>query len=197
MDERNDIALEALSDEALASALKNGDDRAFDVLVARHQNRIYAVAYRFTGNREDALDVTQEALVKAYRKIGRWQPTGRFLPWLLRLASNQAVDALRRRKRHQHESLDDPTRGSARSVQGERASQTADEPARAREIDDRVQQALGVLSPAQRKVFVLRHYEGMQLAEIAGVVGCTVGSVKVHLFRALKKLQKELVDIYR
>ena len=67
---------------------------------------------------------------------------------------------------------------------------------RAREIGVRVRAALVVLSPMQRDVFVLRHYEGLQLAEIAESLGCTVGSVKVHLFRALKKLQKELGDLY-
>ena len=66
---------------------------------------------------------------------------------------------------------------------------------RANEIDARVQEALPVLSENQRVVFVLRHYNGMQLAEIAEVIGCTTGSVKVHLFRALKKLRKELMDL--
>ncbi len=66
---------------------------------------------------------------------------------------------------------------------------------RAGEIAVRVQQALEVLSPSQRSVFVMRHYEGLQLAEIAAVLGCTVGSVKVHLFRALRKLQTQLKDL--
>lgn len=67
---------------------------------------------------------------------------------------------------------------------------------RAREIDSRIRAALPSLSPSQRDVFILRNYEGLQLAEIAESMGCTVGSVKVHLFRALKKLQVELRDLY-
>ncbi len=66
----------------------------------------------------------------------------------------------------------------------------------ANEIDARVQKARDVLSPSQRAVFIMRHYEGLQLAEIAEALGCTVGSVKVHLFRALRKLQVELRDLY-
>jgi len=194
--QEKDPELESLSDEQLALALKRGDEGAFDVLVSRHQSRVYAVAYRFTSNREDALDVTQEALLKVYRKIGAWQPTGGFVPWLLRLTSNQAVDMLRRRKRHQHEQLIDEVRRKGGHAPVEPASMATDEQVRAREIDDRVQRALDVLSPTQRIVFVLRHYEGLQLADIAVAVGCTVGSVKVHLFRALKKLQKELKDLY-
>jgi len=185
-----------LSDEELASELKNGNERAFDELVRRHQGRVYAVAYRFTSNREDALDVAQEALLKAYRKIGTWQPTGGFVPWLLRLTSNQAVDTLRRRKRQRHEQWDDtvPPAGVHAAAAG--TSMETEHQVRAREIDTRVREAIGVLSPMQRIVFILRHYEGLQLADIAAEIGCTVGSVKVHLFRALKKLQRELGDLH-
>ncbi|MCL4854659.1 MAG: sigma-70 family RNA polymerase sigma factor, partial [Bryobacteraceae bacterium] len=82
-------------DEELALALKAGDRLAFDELVRRHQGRVFAVAYRVTGNRDDALDVAQEAFLKAYRKIHTWQPTSGFLPWLLRLTTNQSIDLLR------------------------------------------------------------------------------------------------------
>lgn len=201
--------LAAWGDRELALALQSGDDWAFDELVRRYQGRVYAVAYRLTGNREDALDVAQESLLKAYRKIRAWQPTGGFLPWLLRLTANQAIDTVRRRKRQAHEPLDEARYGAneAGFAQGyERASgprfgaeaaiQTTDQQVRAQEIDARVRAALVVLSETQQTVFVLRHYEGLQLSEIAAELGCTVGSVKVHLFRALKKLQKELGDLH-
>lgn len=193
MSTTNDMDRTTQGDEDLALALKAGDRLAFDELVRRHQGRVYAVAYRVTGNREDALDVAQEVLIKAYRKIHTWQPTSGFLPWLLRLTTNQSIDLLRWRNRRRHEPLD------AESGFGERAdtsvSLNTEVQVRALEIDARVHEALGVLSPAQRSVFVMRHYEGLQLAEIAEVLGCTVGSVKVHLFRALKKLQIELRDL--
>ena len=183
------------SDEELAQALKQGEEPAFDELVKRHQGRIYAVAYRLTSNREDALDVAQEALLKAYRKIDSWEPTGGFLSWLMRLTSNQAIDHLRRRKRHRHQSLDETHGAAERAVASEKVAMDVARQAQAQEIESRVQAALSVLSPAQRTVFVLRHYEGLALADIAPVLGCTVGSVKVHLFRALKKMQVELADL--
>jgi RNA polymerase sigma-70 factor (ECF subfamily) len=181
----------ALSDEDLALALKAGDEAAFDELVRRCQGRVYAVAYRITCNREDALDVTQETLLKAFRKIGSWQPTRGFLPWLMRLTTNQSIDHLRRQRRHRHETFDEAvgTEGN------EPATQETAREVRANEIDRRVQRAMAVLSPTQRAVFALRHYEGLALADIAESLGCTVGSVKVHLFRALKKMQRELVDL--
>lgn len=190
------MSFAGLSDEEVALALKAGDELAFDEIVSRCQGRVYAIAYRITGNREDALDVTQETLLKAYRKIGTWQPTRGFLPWLMRLTTNHSIDHLRRQKRHRHEPFDDALRTEGLAGATERASQDPEQEVRAKEIELRLQVAMEVLSPAQRAVFAMRHYEGLALAEIAGALGCTTGSVKVHLFRSLKKLQKELSDLY-
>jgi RNA polymerase sigma-70 factor (ECF subfamily) len=192
---KEDMNRAALGDEELALALKDGDEAAFDELVRRYQGRVYAVAYRITGNREDALDVAQETLLKAYRKIDTWQPTRGFLPWLMRLTTNQAIDQLRRQRRHRHESFDEALRADGAGAAAETAPQETGRDVRASEIEHRVQVALAVLSPTQRAVFAMRHYEGFALADIAEALGCTVGSVKVHLFRALKKLQKELQDL--
>lgn len=188
--------MKALADEELAEALKRGDRLAFDELVRRHQGRVYAVAYRITCNRDDALEVAQEAFLKAYRKIESWQPVSGFLPWLLRLTTNQAIDVVRWRKRRRTEPLESiDTDGNERRVEHAAPGGTG-AAVRAQEIESRVQRALVVLSPAQRTVFAMRHFEGLQLAEIAEVMGCSVGSVKVHLFRALRKLQQELRDLH-
>ena len=196
MESKEQSNIPALDADQLAVALRNGDERAFDELVRRLQGNVFAVAYRMTGNREDALDVAQETFIKVYRKIHMWRPTGGFIPWLMRLTTNQSIDLLRRRKRRRQEVFDDrcmcETAGSA-SAPG---TMDAERSAWAGEIDVRVQTALETLSPSQRSVFVLRHYEGMALAEIAKALGCTVGSVKVHLFRGLKKLQRELKDLH-
>lgn len=185
---------DARTDQELALALKAGDSSAFEELVRRHQGRVYAAAYRVTGHREDALDVAQESFFKAYSRISAWQPTGPFLPWLLRLTVNQAIDTLRRRKRQRHESLDEAFAPPTAKAPVEPSDQSTERQVRAAEIDARVRQGLGSLSEMQRTVFVLRHYEGLPLADIAASLGCTAGSVKVHLFRALKKLRAELND---
>lgn len=182
-------------DGQLALAVKRGEVPAFTELVRRHQGRVYAVSYRLTGNREDALDVAQDSLLKAYQRIDAWQPTGNFLPWLLRLTTNQAIDFLRRRKRQRHERLDESFMRDSEHAPVEPAGMDTGQRVRAQEIDARIRDALVVLSATQRTVFVLRHFEGLQLSEIAEELGCTVGSIKVHLFRALKKLQKELGDL--
>jgi RNA polymerase sigma-70 factor (ECF subfamily) len=185
------------TDTDLALALQEGDERAFDEIVRRYQGRVYAVAYKMTHNREDALDVSQESLVKAYRKIGAWRSVGcGFLPWLLRLTTNQAIDLLRRKAIRRHEPLDEAFIPETAGAAVEPTTEDTAQQVRAHEIDERVRAALVRLSPAQRTVFVMRHFEGLQLSEIAAALGCTDGSVKVHLFRALKKLQKELVDLH-
>ena len=185
---------ESLDDKALALALQSGELRAFDEIVKRYQGRVYAAAYRVIGNREDALDVAQESLMKAYNKIHAWKPTGGFLSWLLRLTTNQAIDHLRRRKRRHHERLDEAFRNDSEGAPVEPTVVDTEDAVYANEIDSRLRQSLVVLSPMQRTVFVLRHFEGFSLAEIAEDSNCSVGSVKVHLFRAMKKLRKELED---
>lgn len=184
-----------LSDEDLALALKGGSDAAFEEIVRRYQGRVYAVAYRITTNREDALDVTQEALLKVYQKIDSWQPTGGFLPWMLRLTSNQAIDHLRRVKRKRHQELDESALNEYALENEESGEENTAKTVWAKEIAERVDEALVVLSPTQRAVFVMRHYEGLALNDIAESLNCTVGSVKVHLFRAMRKLQKALQDM--
>jgi len=190
------MELAQAGDTELALALKRGEAAAFEELVRRYQGRVFAVAYRLCGNREDALDVAQEALFKAYSKIDTWQPTGGFVPWLLRLTSNQAIDHLRRRKRQRTERLDEAFMPETEGAAVEPVTFSTETAVRAGEIDARITAALPVLSESQRSVFVLRHYQGLQLNEIAEELGCTVGSVKVHLFRALKKLREQLKDLH-
>ena len=185
----------ARSDEELALSFQKGEEAAFDELMRRYQGRVYAVAYRITSNREDALDVVQEVFLKAHRKIGMWQPRSGFGAWLMRLAANQAIDSLRRNKRHRHLPLESRGPGEPGRAQPEPGVENTERRLRAHEIEGRVQQALEALSPSQRAVFVMRHYEGLALADVAEALGCTVGSVKVHLFRALRKLRVELDDL--
>lgn len=184
-------------DDALALAVKAGERFAYDELVRRHQARVYAVAYRFASNREDALDIAQEALFKAYCKIGSWEPRSGFVPWLLRLTANHAIDHLRHAKRRRNTRLANYHADGESEALSKRQEAQPETRARANEIGEHVHRALDVLSAAQRQVFVLRHYEGLQLAEIADAMGCSIGSVKVHLFRAVRKLRQELEDVDR
>lgn len=180
-----------ISDETLVDRARRGDEDAFAELVGRHQRRVYAVAYRVTGTHEDGLDVAQEVFLKAHGKLGAWQPRAPFGAWLVRLTVNHAIDRRRRLKRREARNAGPEKLDAARAPRGD----SADVLARSNEIDERVRRAMEVLSPAQRTAFVLRHYEGMSMADIAPVLGCSVGSVKVHVFRAVRRLRAQLRDL--
>lgn len=194
--EKSIDGFDELNDEALAIRWKKGDVNAFEEIVRRYQGKVYATAFNVTGNVEDAKDVTQEVFLKAYEKIHQWEPRGSFLPWLLRLAVNRSIDYLRKRKRTTHETLNETIAKVDEETQHVIVSpSTPLEASRAKEIDERIREALTRLSKTQKTVFILRHYQGYSLNEIAEHLGCTVGSVKVHLFRALQKLRKELGNL--
>lgn len=178
------------SDEDLARAVQQGDESAFGPLVERYQGRVYAIAYRYTGNREDALDIAQTALFRAYERIDAWKPTGPFGGWLMRLATNAAIDEARRLTRKRKVIVSENAIDGAEPVSLE--SPVVD--ARRNEIDARVREALKELSKMQCQVFMLRHYDEMSLQEIADTLECSLGSVKVHLFRSLRKLRELLAD---
>jgi len=184
----------SLDDSELARALKAGESEAFAEIVRRYQGRVYAAAYRVTGNREDALDVAQESFIKVYRKISAWQPTGGFLSWVLRVTTNQAIDHIRHRKRRRQNILDETLLNETEGAAVEPASFDTQKEVHSHEIEAHIRKALLLLSPMQRKVFVMRHFEGFPLADIAEDLKCTVGSVKVHLFRAMKKMRDELEE---
>lgn len=179
------------SDASLVEQARAGDESAYAELVGRHQRRVYAVAYRVTGSHEDALDVAQEVFVKAHAKLGSWAPRAPFGAWLIRLAVNRAIDHRRQNRRRDARHSEQVTLQESAPPR----SNTAEAEVRRGEIDARVRKAMDVLSPAQRTAFVLRHYEDMSMAEIAPVLGCSVGSVKVHLFRAVRRLRAELKDL--
>ncbi len=182
----------SLDDKALGLAFRNGDAQAFEEIVRRYQGRLYGAAYRITGNREDALDVVQEALMKVYTKIAAWKPTGGFLAWMTRLTTNQAIDLVRSRKRRHHESLDEGFLSGTAATPLIAPAVDSQSLAQLHELEAHIRKGLVHLSPMQRKVFVARHFEESSLAEIAEDLNCSVGCVKVHLFRAVQKMRTHL-----
>lgn len=183
---------ESFDAKALGVAFREGDLEAFDEIVKRYQGRLYGAAYRITGNREDALDAAQEALLKIYTRIDAWKPTGSFLAWMVRVATNQAIDLVRSRKRRRHESLDEGFLSGSAAKPLISPSVDSVSQASLHELEAYIREGLVLLSPMQRKVFVARHFEEFSLAEIAEDLNCSVGCVKVHLFRAVKKMRVHL-----
>ena len=169
---------------------RQGDSEAFRALVERHSRTVFRLAFRMTGNEQDAEDVVQESFLRAYRQLGRFESRANFGTWLYRIVANCSVDLMRAKQaRHDQtrsESLDEAVALPAGDDPGpERLARSA-------QIESRVRQALEGLSPLERAAFTLRHYEGRSIDEISKTLGLGISAAKHSVFRAVKKLRIEL-----
>ena len=186
-------------DEAqLVSAAKAGDVAAFEELVNRYERKIFRLGMNITQNREDAEDVMQDAFLKSYQNLDRFQGDSRFYTWLVRIAVNEALMKLRKRRPNQV-SLDEPITDGEDSVFREiedwgpspeqRFAQT--------ELNEILNQVIGELEPIFRVVFLLRDVEGLSTEETAQILGISVAAVKSRLLRARLKLRQKLNKHFR
>ena len=185
-----------ISDTNLVQECQAGDSSAFDEIVRRYKNRIYTVIYRFLGDREDSLDVTQEAFIRAYHAIQKYQGTAHVYTWLYSIATNLARNRLRdgsRKGRNKAVSLD--TMVSSRVQGSTRTDTTPRTMAESRELDDLLQQCLNDLPENCRIAFVLRTFDDLSYDEIADVLGCPSGTVKSRIHQARMLLRDRLRDM--
>src|SRR5690242_6860196 len=166
-------------EDALVSLAKNGDLGAFDELVNRYERRIFRLAMNITQNREDAEDATQDAFLKSYQHLQNFQGDSRFYTWLVRIAVNEALMRLRRR-RPNHSSLDEPTETEDDFMPREIAAWTPTPEQRyARtELNSILSNAIGELDPIYRAVFLLRDVEQISTEETAEILGVSIPAVK-------------------
>ena len=185
-----------MTDLEAVSRAKDGDADSFRLLVERHSRPIFRVAYRMTGNEHDADDVVQEAFLRAYRQIDRFEERANFSTWLHRIAINCALDLLRARTRHDKHHIHESEDGEmSRTFQSD-----APQPDRlllSAEMQQAVSAALERLSGNERTAFVLRHFEGMPVEEIGRTLGIQVGAAKHTIFRAVRKLRESLEPFVR
>lgn len=187
-------ATSAHEDAQLVDQAKSGDRKAFEQLVLRYQDRIYTVTVRVLGNREDALEASQETFLKAYRALQRFDGRSAFYTWLFRIAVNSARShrrKVRRRKELPMEYNQDGERWEPCDDGSERPLQSVLQ----RERQALVQKALAELDREASAIIVLKDIQGMRYEEMAEVLGCPLGSVKSKLFRARQKLRKKLERI--
>ncbi len=162
-----------------------GDLEAFESLVRAHQAPIYNLAYRLTGNREDATDAAQDAFVRAYQALPRFRQDAAFGTWLYRIATNAALDLVRRR----------PAVPPVELTANHRAPDDPEVEAQRREIHRRVHAALGHLPPEYRAAVVLRDLQGLDYEEIARVLQVPIGTVRSRLSRGRGALRAQLTDL--
>ena len=184
------------ADQVLVRAVLRGELSAFDRLVERYQRRAVAVAYRLLNNREDALEVTQDALLKAYDKLGTLSQPERFGSWLLRIVSNLALNRRRSRALRKAASLDGDNQDRERSELNLPDTGVAEpgEVVSGDELGEKLARLISQLPEMQRQALVLFSIEKMPQKDVAEVLGCSVEAVKWHVFTARKKLKDQLQD---
>jgi RNA polymerase sigma-70 factor, ECF subfamily len=183
------------ADEALlVSRARDGDAAAFGQLVETYEKRVFNLAYRMCGNREDAADLAQEALVRAYKAMKRFREQAQFSTWLYRIVVNVCLDHQRSRLRHPTVSLDEPVSGEDGDIPRQIEANVLDPSAEYErtETQEAVHRAIGQLNEEHRAVVVLRDIQGLAYEEIAESLGVALGTVKSRLNRARMALRDEL-----
>jgi RNA polymerase sigma-70 factor (ECF subfamily) len=171
---------------------RQGDQEAFRVLVDAHSRPLFRLAYRITVNEQDAEDIVQETFLRAYRAMDAFDPRSKVSTWLYAIASNCAIDTLRRRKHRRTDELDRP---DAQEPAG--AEPGPERHAAGRELTARMERELSRLTARERVAFSLRHFEDLPIREIAQLMGTAEGAVKNDIFRAVRKLREALASATR
>ena len=175
------------SDSVAVARVKAGDGDAYRGLVERHSRGVFRLAYRMTGNEQDAEDVVQETFLRAYRQLHRYEARASFGTWLYRIASNYTLDLMRSRSRHRQVAMEESAEPAmASEAPGPDRLLLGDE------VQRTVAATLGELSQQERTAFVLRHFEGQSIEEIGSALGLSGSAAKHSIFRAVQKLRRAL-----
>lgn len=180
-----------MPDSDLITRAAGGDPTAFQALVERHRAMVYRVAYQFAGNHHDAEDIAQDVFIKVYRSLDKFRHDAQLSSWLYRIVMNACIDNHRRR-----------SPGAAATANGDDAELVLlntpeegpgpEDRAYGTELGEVLAAEIAELPPGQRVVFVMRHYEGLKLSEIADALGLAQGTVKRQLHAAVHRLRRSL-----
>lgn len=181
------------TDEEAASETQRGNQYAFRVLVERYSRPIFRLAFRMTGNEQDAEDLVQETFLRVYKYIDNFDGRASFSTWIYRIATNCSLDFLRARKVRAQLNADMSKNDSANWLEQIAANEPSpDRLTQSGRIAVRMTVALAELTEPERAAFVLRHYEGRSIDEIASNLGVRQGAAKQAIFRAVQKLRRSL-----
>ena len=183
-------------DKALVKAAQQGDMGAFEELVARHRDKVFARAFSMMRNEQEAIDLSQEAWVKGWQRLKQFQGEASFGTWMTRIIINLCLDQLRKQKRQRTESIeamDQESGGVERHMPVVTVNPTAG--LERAELRKRIDKALGQLSHEHRTVLILHEFEDLEYKEIAKRMECSIGTVMSRLFYARRKMAALLQDL--
>ena len=184
---------EFYDDNELIERFQHGDTAAFDMLFTRYQKRTYRLVQRFVSNPEDASDLTQDAFIRAYQGLGDFKSQCQFYSWLYRITVNLCIDFLRKKARsevllYDSDESEDLPMSNIPDPRSESPAQAVEN----KELRTYIRKAVRRLPPKQRQIFILRHWDGLSLKDIAATVGRSDGTVKAHLLHAHRNLRRHL-----
>ncbi|HIA64725.1 TPA: sigma-70 family RNA polymerase sigma factor [Candidatus Poribacteria bacterium] len=179
-------------DHFFVQKVKSGDTEAFGELVRRYQKRIYELAYRFARHPEEAYDLSQEIFLKAFNALDRFRGSSGFYTWLYKIAQNTCIDYTRRKSTWSELPFSNDFPLDDSWLHPRTIDDFTTKSLEIQELSKEINSAINQLSSRQKQVFILRHYEGLALRDIADVLDLKVGSVKAHLFNAIRKLRIRL-----
>ncbi len=191
---------EPVSEELmLVNAARGGDVGAFEQLVRKYDRNVFRIANHITQNREDAEDVVQDAFLKAFTNLGQFQGQSKFYTWLVRIAVNEALMRLRRRRPERTVSLDEDINTGEDTIPREVAdwSPNPEQLYNQSELREILQKTIQGLPPSFRTVFVLRDVEGLSTEETADALGLSIPAVKSRLLRARLQLRERLTKYFK
>ena len=181
------------TDEAAAEEARKGNHLAFRTLVERHSRAVFRLAFRMCGNEEDAEDLVQETFLRAYKQLGSFNGRSTFGTWIYRICANCSLDFMRAQKSRREVKIEYKEAAKTQWLE----SVVGHEPGPERlmhseQIADLLEPALNTLSEMERTAFILRHFEGCDIEQIAHVLGVETNAAKHSVFRAVKKLRRAL-----
>jgi RNA polymerase sigma-70 factor (ECF subfamily) len=186
-----------LDDLTLVRRCKEGDQRAFKLLVERYQRKVYGAAYGIVKDREEALDIAQDAFVKVHKYLDHFKGDSSFYTWLYRITVNLAIDRLRSRGKGESVEYDETVRheedaGAEGGVRSSRLGTNPQKSALRRELAEKIEEALTQIPEKHREILLLREVEGMSYEDLAKVLKIPKGTVMSRLFHARAKMQRIL-----
>jgi len=181
-------------DEELVARAQKGDNKAFEELVERHKQKAYRIAFDFARDREEAKDLSQEAFLKAYTNIKKFDGRSGFYTWFYRILVNVCLDYRRHKQRVSSESYEERIESGLEPNHQQGAIPSPDQQVIAGQMSRKVGAVLEGLPPKQRTAFILRNHEGLSIREIAETMQTAEGTVKVHLHRAVLTLRQRLAE---